>query len=63
MTDKINITPMVIKSCADDIENFESRHPNINKDKIEFFKDIAKEKHKLYSSNHNVFLSYIYYKV
>jgi len=63
MTDKINITPMVIKSCADDIDNFKSKHLNINPDKIEFFLDIAKEKHDLYSSNHNVFLSYIYYKV
>lgn len=63
MTDKINITPMVIKACLDDINNFESKHPNINNNKIKFFKDIAKEKHEVYSSNHHVFLSYIYYKV
>jgi hypothetical protein len=63
MTDKINITPMVIKSCKEELKTFETKHVEIEKEKIEYFKEILEEKYKIYSSNANVFLSYIYYKI
>jgi len=63
MTDKINITPMVIKSCEDDLINFKLKHKELNNQQLNYFEDIAKQKHKLYNSNGNIFLSYIFYKI
>jgi ubiquinone/menaquinone biosynthesis C-methylase UbiE len=63
MTDKINITPMVTKSCEEELNTFEIKHEGIGKEKIEYFKEILEEKYKLYSTNANVFLSYVYYKI
>jgi len=63
MADKINITPMVTRSCKDDQEFFKSRHPEISEEKINFYVNLAKTKYAMYKDNLNVFLSYIYYKM
>lgn len=62
LSDKINITPMVINACKDDIQNFNSKHTNIAKEKVDNFISLAKEKLETYLKSDNYFLSYIYTK-
>jgi len=62
LCDKINITPMVIHSCKDDIENFANKNTDVEKSKVDFFVSLAKQKYEIYSNAENYFLSYIYMK-
>lgn len=63
MADKINITPMVTKSCEEELNTFEIKHRGIGEEKINYFKEILKQRYKLYKKYALVYLSYIYYKI
>ena len=62
MTDKINITPMVIESCYDDVKNFAKRHTNISQEKVDAFVTLANEKLETYSQGRHNFYTYVYVK-
>ena len=63
MADKINITPMVINACKDDIQNFPKKHEGMDPNKIKYFTDLAEHKLEVYEKNLNVFLSYVFFKI
>ena len=62
MTDKINITPMVIESCYDDVKNFAKKHTNISQEKVDAFVTLANEKLETYSQGRHNFYTYVYVK-